>query len=565
LKKLLIPLAILLVCAFIITGCGGTTTPTTTASSTTQPVINTTATTKPVTTTAAISTVPTTTKPASTTSTSASPVTPTTNTNAKYGGIIRVIDPTSPGTPIGAPWETSGGSVLCMQLCLQFPVKEQLDGSITPNIASSYDIVSDPANPSITLNFQKGVKFSDGTDFNAQAVKWCFDKQKASNMYASVTNYWKSLEVVDDYTLKINLTTLFNRSVRSYADSVTYIVSPTAFDKNGIDWIRWHMVGTGPFIQKDFQRDVSLTTVRNPNYWEKGLPYVDGVTYLFVADELTRMALFKSGGGEILNMNGNGRLTQELQVAGYKILKQAGGANVLVPDSLNADSPWSNLKVRQAAEYAIDKESIAKTFGYGYWEAAYQINSSASPAFSKDIVSRKYDVAKAKQLLTEAGYPNGFKTRIIAQNTADMNIVTTLQSYLSKIGIQCEIESAESSKYQSYTSGTWKNALILNPLMQWANPTVAFNFFFGSPTSWFQSLSKPQGWKEAVAAASTSPKLDPALVQKVEQMAFDDTMVIPIYFSSSIWATTPNVMDSYLGTRGANTWWEPQLAWLDKK
>jgi peptide/nickel transport system substrate-binding protein len=565
LKRLLIPLAILLVCAFIITGCGGDTTPTTTASSTTQPVTTTMATTKLVTTTAAISTASTTTKPASTTSTSASPASPTTNTNAKYGGIIRVIDPTAPGTPIGAPWETSGGSVLCMQLCLQFPVKEQLGGKQTPNIATSIDVVPDQANPSLTLNFRKGIKFHDGTDLTAQAVKWNFEKQAAGNIYASVTRYWKSLEVIDDYTLKINLTTYFNRSTRSYADSVTYVVSPTAFEKNGIDWMRWHMVGTGPFIQKDFQRDVSLTTTRNNNYWEEGKPYVDGVTYLFVADEMTRIALFKSGGGEILNTNGNGRVAQEMQAAGYNILTQAGGASVLVPDSLNADSPWSNLKVRQAAEYAIDKESITKTFGYGYWETANQINSSTSLAYDKNITGRKYDVAKAKQLLTEAGYPNGFKTKIIAQNTANRDIVVALQSFLGKVGIQCEIELAESSKYQSYTSGTWKNALILNPLMEWANPTVAFNFFFGVPTSWFQSLSKPEGWKEAVAAASTSPALDAALCQKVENMAYDDAMVIPIYFSSSMWALTTNVKDTYMGTRGANTWWEPQLAWLDKK
>jgi peptide/nickel transport system substrate-binding protein len=570
LRKVIIPLVIVLICAFVITGCGGGTTtttppPTSSTSAATQPAVTTTAPATAAVTTSA--TKPAATSPSSTFSAATLAPTSTsqaTNTAAKKGGIVRVIDPTAPGTPIGAPWETSGGSVLCMQLSLQFPLKEQLDGSLTPNLFTSYDMVTDPNNLSITFHLQKGVKFHDGTDFNAQAVKWCFEKQKASNMYASVTTYWKSLEVIDDYTLKINYTALFNRSTRSFADSVTYIVSPTAFEKNGIDWMRWHMVGTGPFIQKDFQRDVSLTTVRNPDYWEKGLPYLDGVTYLFVADEMTRVALFKSGGGEILNTNGNGRVAQEMAAAGYPIITQDGGANVLVPDSLNADSPWSNLKVRQAAEYAIDKDSIAKTFGYGYFKVASQINSSASPAYSKDLPGRNYDPAKAKALLTEAGYPNGFKTRIITANTSNMNIVASLQSYLGKVGIQCDIESAESSKYQAYTSGTWKNAVIFNPLMQWANPTVAFNFFFGTPTSWFQSLSKPDGWKDAVAAAATSPKLDPALCQKVEKMAYDDAMVIPLYFSTSMWAVTPNVQDSYLGTRGANTWWEPQLTWLSK-
>lgn len=558
-KKLLIPAVVLLTIALIFSGCS-TSIPTSITPTATQPLATTPITIVPATTTASATT------PAVTTPTASKPASPTpvATTATKYGGIVRVIDPTSPGTPIGTPWETSGGSVLCMQLVLQFPLKEQLGGKIGPNIAASYDVVSDPANPSITLHFQKGVKFHDGTDFNAQAIKWNFDKQKAGNMYASVTNYWKSLEVLDDYTLRINLTTWLNRAIRSYADSVTYVVSPTAFDKNGIDWMRWHMVGTGPFMQTDFQRDVSLTTARNPNYWEQGLPYLDGVKYLFVSDEMTRVALFKSGGGEILNTNGNGRVALDLQNAGYNIITQPGGATVLVPDSLNADSPWSNLKVRQAADYAIDKASIAKTLGYGYWQAAYQMNSPASMAYDSGLHGRVYDPAKAKQLLTDAGYPNGFKSKIIAANTTDPNLVAALQAYLSKVGVQCDIELAESSKYQQYTSGTWKNALILNPLMEWANPTVAFNFFFGTPTSWFQSLNKPAGWKDAVTAASTSPALDPVLIKKVEDMAYDDAMIIPVYYGASMWATTASLKDSYLGTRGANTWWEPQLTWLSK-
>lgn len=559
-KKLIVPLFILLVCASLVVGCGSSTsssTPTATAT-TTQ-----TATAKPNATTA-VTTAPTVTSTSTIKPTVTTSPTPTTQASAKYGGTVRIIDPTSPGTPIGAPWETSGGSVLCMQLALQFPIKEELGGKYIPNLAASYDVVTDAANPSITLHLQKGVKFHDGTDFNAQAVKWNFDKVKVGNLYASVTTNWKSLEVLDDYTLRINLISWFNRAVRSFADSVTMIVSPAAFDKNGIDWIRWHMVGTGPFMQQDFQKDVSLTTVRNPNYWEKDLPYLDKVQYLFVADEMTRVALFKSGGGEILNTNGSGRVAMDMQNAGFNIVTQAGGATVMVPDSANADSPWSNLKVRQAADCAIDKEAIAKTLGYGFWTAAYQINSPASLAYDKSLNDRKYDVAKAKQLLTDAGYPNGFKTRLLVANTADTNISAAVQSYLSKVGIQADIEVDESAKFQAYQSGTWKNALLITTLIEWANPTVAFNFFFGSPTSWFLSLNKPVGWKDAVAAASTSPALDPTLVTKVEDMAYNDAMIVPLYYGASMWAVAPNVKDSGLGTRGASTWWEPQLTYLSK-
>ena len=87
----------------------------------------------------------------------------------------------------------------------------------------------------------------------------------------------------------------------------------------------------------------------------------------------------------------------------------------LIPDTANPDSPWANQKVREAVEYAIDREGIAKALGYGYWQAPYQIPPRASSAYDSNFtLGRKYDLEKAKQLLAEAGYPDGFKMTIIS-------------------------------------------------------------------------------------------------------------------------------------------------------
>ena len=253
-----------------------------------------------------------------------------------------------------------------------------------------------------------------------------------------------------------------------------------------------------------------------------------------------------------------------MQSAGFDIITQPGGATVLVPDSGNADSPWSNLKVRMAAELALDKEAMAKTFGYGYWIPAYQLNSPASLAHISTLPGRKYDLAKAKALLTEAGYPNGFKTRIIVASGGNMDIPQTVQSYLSKAGIQATLDVMEAAKYNEITSGTWTNALVLNPLIEWANPNTGFNFFWGTPSSWFKSTGRPEGWADAVIASNTSQTADATLTQKLETMAYDSVLVIPLYFGTSLWATTKNLRDSGIGTRGAGTWWEIQDAWLSK-
>jgi peptide/nickel transport system substrate-binding protein len=460
--------------------------------------------------------------------------------------------------------ETAGASVVTMQVVMEYPLQEDLNGDIRPHLASSYELNSDPKNPSITLKLRKGVKFHDGSDFNAQAVKWNFEKVKESPLNASTTNFWKSFEIIDDYTIRVNLTQWQNRQLRSFGNPSTILCSPTAFEKNGLDWIRWHMVGTGAFMQAEFQKDVALKTAKNTGYWDTGKPYLDAFNLLYVADELTRVALLKSGGADILDLAGNARIAVDLQNAGYQILTRPSGTSMLIGDSINTESPWANIKVRQAAEHAIDKEAIVKTFGYGFQKAAYQAPSPDSKAYITAITGRKYDVTKAKQLLTEAGFPNGFKSKIIASSTANKDIVVALQSYLSKIGIAVELEFVDAAKYQAYQTGTWNNALLYTTLIHYPNYNAVLAQWFGIPSSWFKSMKRPDGWDGIVTASITSTVPEIPLMQKAVQALYDETTIIPLDYGTSLWASTTKVQDSGVGTRGSSTQWNSQNAWLSK-
>jgi peptide/nickel transport system substrate-binding protein len=450
-----------------------------------------------------------------------------------------------------------------MHLVLEPLLREDFGGKLVGRLAESWDINSSQDPPNIVFHLRKGVKFSDGTDFNAQAASWAYGKAKEGGMTAGTTNFWKSIDVVDDYTLRINFTTWRNTWLRSFSESVAMISSPTAFQKNGVDWVRNNMVGTGAFLQSNYQRDVSFTGVKNPNFWETGYPYLDQVQLLYVADRLTRDALFKSGGAEIMDMQP--QQAASYQSADYNIATEPAGAAILVPDSINTDSPWSNLKVRQAAEYAIDKDAIVKAFGYGYWQTAYQYSTPAmigwDPNFSG---TRTYDVAKAKQLLSDAGYPNGFKTAIISSPAAIRDVATALQAYLGKIGIQVELQFPEAAQYQAYANGTWKNALLFDTQIGAANNNVGLNFNFGVPPSVYKSVSKPDGWKDVVSASLTAPNPDVTLIRKAVKMMYDDAMCITVYYSTVLWAQQSYVQDSGAGTRGNTQYWNPQYAWLKR-
>jgi len=236
----------------------------------------------------------------------------------------------------------------------------------------------------------------------------------------------------------------------------------------------------------------------------------------------------------------------------------------LFPDSANADSPWANVKVRQAVEYAVDKEAIARTFGYGFWKAAYQLPNPDSQAYVSTITARKYDVAKARQLLAEAGFPNGFKTKIIAQNTVNKDIIVALQSYLGKIGIQVELDFPEPAKFVEYQQGTWKNALIYAQVGQSPNYNQTFGFSFASPRTNYKSLKNPDKWFDLMNETNSAPAMDPKIMQKLTQVLYEDTTVIPISYATAMWVVKDGVQDSGIGTRGGTPYWNAENVWKSK-
>jgi peptide/nickel transport system substrate-binding protein len=568
LKRLIIPIAILLVCVFVITACSSST-PTTVAPVTSNPPTSQATTSAPAT-SAPPTSAPATSKPGATTTPAASipAVTQTPSSGIKtYGGTLRLIQPNSPATPIGWPADAGAEALREMQLSIETLLRGELDGTMSPSLVQSFEINSDPANASFTLHLRKGIKFHDGTDFNAQAVKWNWEQTKAGAANAGTTIFWKSFEIIDDYNIKINFTTWQNRLTTGFGMASMNMVSPTAFQKNGVDWMRVHMVGTGPFIQTDYQRDVTVKTVKNKDYWDTGKPYLDGVQYFFVADQLTRLALFKSGGADAVDLNSNGRDANDLKALGYNILTQQTGTDVLVPDSINADSPWSNAKVRQAAEYAIDKVALNNAFGYGYNGVAYQICSTSESVYDPNFAGeRKYDVAKAKQLLSEAGYPNGFKTRIISAVTGNRDKIIAIQSMLSKVNINCDLEFAEAGQMNAYTlaGAGWKNALVSGYIFEWPNMNYGLNLWFGVPSAWYPSLKKPDGWKEALGASLATKDPDPTIIKKLIRTFYDDATVITLDYPAQLTAVTNNVKDSGIYTRIQNYYWRPQEAWLAK-
>jgi ABC-type transport system substrate-binding protein len=188
-------------------------------------------------------------------------------------------------------------------------------GVLEPRLATSWDI--DVPAKTMTFHLRQGVKFHDGSDLNAEVVKWNFDLQ----MEAGKATNWVSVDIVDDYTISITVKTYQNTSLTGVG--AYPVASKAAFDKNGIDWARDNPIGSGPVVFVEHQRGTRVTFEKNDNYWDAGKPYLDGVEFIIIADITVRNLAFKSG--DIHEFNAAGQDAQEIVQLGFPYHQRTGG------------------------------------------------------------------------------------------------------------------------------------------------------------------------------------------------------------------------------------------------
>jgi peptide/nickel transport system substrate-binding protein len=450
----------------------------------------------------------------------------TTAAQPQYGGIYNVIFKVNSNV-FGYPPRAVGGARDYAPPFFDRLIRLGADGKYHPELALNWDTSKD--GKAITLKLRQGVTFHDGTPFNAQAVKFNLDNliPPSATLIGGIT----SVDVVDDYTIKLNLPSYNNLILHHFAtNTVTYMYSPEALKKNGADWATTHPVGTGPFMLKDYVPSSSLTLVKNPNYWQKGLPYLDEIKINVVPDNMTQMITFKAGQANAIYAAGDYAI--QLRDEGYPMQMGFGAAQALNFDIKNSEY-FSKLKVRQAVEYAIDKEAICNGPGEGIYKPFYQIVSSESPDYNKACPPRKYDPAKAKKLLAEAGYPNGFSFKAFILDSAWKDGYVAIQSYLAQVGIKMEINYVNVSAFNLIRSGgkIEKGAAAYQSTQISANTLYMLDASFRSDSRDYQYMVKPAGIDKLLDQAKLSR--DPAAITKINQqilkLLYDDVTIIQLW------------------------------------
>jgi ABC-type transport system substrate-binding protein len=426
-----------------------------------------------------------------------------------------------------------------------------------PYLATKWDWAADKS--SITFTLRQGVKFHDGTPFTSAAVKLDFDQLILEKNSATVN--WDRWEIKDDYTITLFLKKYQTDFWGSIAGWASYIVSPTVL-KQGIDYTKEHPVGTGPFKYEGFKIDVSLTFVKNPDYWQAGKPYLDGIQMITVKEALTAQAKMQAGEGDLLGLQ-QGKVLKDMADKGFNVIAQYGGTEILLFDSMNEGSQTNDPNVRKALEYATNKQEIVDALGYGYFIVTNQISPPSNPTYNKSIVGRDYNPAKAKELLKAAGFETGLNIKLyVTSDTQDLG--QYLQQYWKAVGVETQLELIDNAKFWDYAYKGWTGILCIGYSIGTNFPSVIRGYF--PPTGIMDVSTKvPQAIVDLAATAivETDNAKFEAYTKQLTQMFFDDCTVVPFYSNAMGDVLSNKVKDSgkydYVDFLG----WTPENCWLD--
>jgi ABC-type transport system substrate-binding protein len=281
---------------------------------------------------------------------------------------------------------------------------------------------------------------------------------------------------------------------------------------------------------------------------------------------MTQKAAMEAGEYHMLQTEPN-KNAKDLEGMGLKTYFQLVTVYSLMPDTAHPDSPYANQKVREAVEYALDREAMAKAFSFGYWSPQYQIPFPASPAFNPNFtLARKYNVDKAKELLAEAGYGEGFTTTILVNpSIIDRNIPVALQSYLAAIGITAELSFPANMGKFIGDSNSLTNLLVIQPVMGASNYNSTWMFFLGAQAMWNKNWLPSPEYVALKNASVAAPTADAALIKAATDQLSKEASVIPFMLAGQGWVMQTSINDAGFGSMASSDVFRSEDVWLSKK
>ena len=377
-------------------------------------------------------------------------------------------------------------------------------------LAESYTV--SPDGLVYTIKLHSGVKFQDGTDFNAEAVKANLDRASNPDNHLKRYNLYKNIastEAVDPTTVKITLKQPFSAFINILAHPATAMISPAALKKYGKD-IGFHPVGTGPYKLDTWNQTDFVKVSKFDGYWQPGLPKLDSITWRPVVDNNTRAAMLQTGEAQF------------------------------------------------AINYAINRQALVKVAFAGYATPATGV-VPPSIAYAQTYTAWPYDPAKARQLLKEAGYPNGFSTTLWSSHnhSTAQKVLQFTQQQLAQVGIKAQVTAMDAGQraaevegkgqkesgvrmfYTGWSASTGEADWALSPLFASQNwPPTLFNTAFYSNPQVDNALSE--------ALKTTDPQQKTKLYKEAQDIIWKESPWVPLVVEKLVSAHSKNLTGFYI-------------------
>ena len=325
---------------------------------------------------------------------------------------------------------------------------------LKPLLAKSWTVSDDGLDYTFVLN--EGIKFHDGEPFNAESIVANYERAKSDSSLrlASQTAMWDSVTVDSEYQVTIHLKEPNNTFLNKLAQ--VRIVSPKAIKELGKDGLAKQSAGTGPFILSERVDGGYTKMVRNENYWQDG-PKVDTLTWRVVPEDGARVAMLQTGEADIISPLPAIQVDKLKDDVSLDVLNLGGltyryatlNKNYTLADGRK---PLDDVRVRQAMNYAFDSEAYTQVVFQGYASVPTSLFASSVPYYAEQTPYTA-DVEKAKSLMSEAGYSDGFPINIWVDNTTiEMQGAEFLKQQLAQINIDVNVVPMESTTIADMTS-----------------------------------------------------------------------------------------------------------------
>ena len=319
---------------------------------------------------------------------------------------------------------------------------------LEPSLATHWEVAGDKL--TWTFHLRKGVQWHEGYgELTADDVKFSLDRirdEKVGSPALKAISAIESVTVVDPYTVQIKTTDPYPvLPAMMVEEPFGYIICKKASEKLGDD-LKYHPVGTGPFMYDSHKPRESFTLKANPDYWE-GKPKLDKVIVSFMPDDSTRELALRNGEVHAINIPAKQEWIDRLRKAGFTV-NLTSPANMFALHFNLTQKPLDDQKVRAALSHAISRDLLVQFLGKDVAKAEVSPLPSGYLGHTEDIAQYPYDIEKAKQLLAEAGFKDGFK---LSMNISNSNIylppMQVIQEMWKKIGVDLELKVVDHPTY----------------------------------------------------------------------------------------------------------------------